>query len=900
MSTSGPSSHFLKIKATLDEEIYNKALCIICQNPEDTERLYTGVAGRQSVKRAAESKQDHVNKRIKKHHSDTEHSEINQNNVFYYHNTNKCFKSYIQIPKAVKNLEPAQPQNNSTEPPKKSLRKSITPCEPPSSKKNPNDFACTKCGFVKHKGVRAKEKLCEKERTIKFIKAVKFNQDTVFTRVADRLRDDEDQCISSFLSADFYFHKECIKSYLITYDRVTENKNENESLKDYKLKRVLFCRALAYFDNLLENGEYCSITDAVGFAMSLLEEGEVLQGTFYNRDMKSFLKGHYADSIVFTPNNRIYESDIFFSSNISVAEIALRLKNQDILKEAASKIREDLLKVDFGLGDSFCDSFDLQESWEKTRMPESLLTFLSVLYNIPKHKLFRTSAKDLGEFVNPVIDESNQNNEKEGCEYEEDKEQNWIKDHKSSQLHCLFQIIYNGIHNGRKRTPMHIMMGHSIYARDRSRALMTAFNRIGVCSSYNFIKFLLHILASYAIKCSEDDHVPIPSNLNRKDFTMGGTDNSNYHDRSSLSGTEGCNYAAMVLFQSAIHSACRKPYVSETGITRDTIFNRNDLACQTVPPHNKPILRPKLPEDMYLHPENHQVECLDMEGSRLLSCKREFAINLVRCGMPTEDPLTWQGVHVLISSSSIPLQRVGFLPVIPKPITERATVRHVGSCFQNVRKQLNQSVIPVWADEAVYEHLVELFLNEPDNFKDILPLMGPFHWTRVLLKCQGKYLRGSGVDDALIECSVFGKGVLETVLNGSHYVRSLTGMLIVEDIVMKLLWEEFWKHHKRTDYPVLNQLTILQNKLTSNERCPEDFNAIVDQLDILRNDFTKFKTSCEKKSGLCSYLGEWLKMVSVIKNAVVSEREANWDLHCAMVEDSQPMFTEMDSYNYCR
>ena len=104
----------------------------------------------------------------------------------------------------------------------------------------------------------------------------------------------------------------------------------------------------------------------------------------------------------------------------------------------------------------------------------------------------------------------------------------------------------------------------------------------------------------------------------------------------------------MVLFQSAIYSACRKPCVSETGITRDTIFNRNDLAYQTVPPHNKPILRPMLPEDMVLHPENHQVECLDMEGSRLLSCKREFAINLVRCGMSAEDPLTWQGVHVLI------------------------------------------------------------------------------------------------------------------------------------------------------------------------------------------------------------------------------------------------------------
>ena len=74
---------------------------------------------------------------------------------------------------------------------------------------------------------------------------------------------------------------------------------------------------------------------------------------------------------------------------------------------------------------------------KKTRMPESLLTFLSVLYIILKHK--RTSAKDLAEFVNPLIDESNQNNEKEGGEYEEEKEQNWIKDHKSSQLYCLFQ-----------------------------------------------------------------------------------------------------------------------------------------------------------------------------------------------------------------------------------------------------------------------------------------------------------------------------------------------------------------------------------------------------------------------------------------------------------------------------
>ena len=78
-----------------------------------------------------------------------------------------------------------------------------------------------------------------------------------------------------------------------------------------------------------------------------------------------------------------------------------------------------------------------------------------------------------------------------------------------------------------------------MYARDRSKNLMTAFNRIGVCASYAFIRFLRQLLAAYTIMCSDESNVPIPSNLNREYFTMGGTDSSNYHDRSSLFGTKG-------------------------------------------------------------------------------------------------------------------------------------------------------------------------------------------------------------------------------------------------------------------------------------------------------------------------------------------------------------------------
>ena len=89
----------------------------------------------------------------------------------------------------------------------------------------------------------------------------------------------------------------------------------------------------------------------------------------------------------------------------------------------------------------------------------------------------------------------------------------------------------------------------------------------------------------------------------------------------------------------------------------------------------------------------------------------------------------------------------------------------------------------------LYAVACDIILSEPDQFRDIFLAMGPFHWVRVLLRCQGKLLRDSGVDDSLVECEIFGPGVLASVLNGGHYVRSFTGMLVIEDTIRLMQWE---------------------------------------------------------------------------------------------------------------
>ena len=127
---------------------------------------------------------------------------------------------------------------------------------------------------------------------------------------------------------------------------------------------------------------------------------------------------------------------------------------------------------------------------------------------------------------------------------------------------------------------------------------------------------------------------------------------------------------------------------------------------------------------------------------------------------------------------------------------------------------------------------------------------------------------------------------MESVLNGSHYVRALTGMLIVEDLIRSLQWEIFWNNKNKEAYPVLAQLQLLQTSLTERQRCPEQFDSLIGEVEGLHQDFLEFEfKECEDKSELCQFFGVWLQLVAAIKHAVGSEREGNWNLLAATVED---------------
>lgn len=64
---------------------------------------------------------------------------------------------------------------------------------------------------------------------------MRHNQDNVFTRIADRLLDNEDASVKSVVSADFYYHNLCLQNYLRRYEPSTAiQEDTTTSINDMK------------------------------------------------------------------------------------------------------------------------------------------------------------------------------------------------------------------------------------------------------------------------------------------------------------------------------------------------------------------------------------------------------------------------------------------------------------------------------------------------------------------------------------------------------------------------------------------------------------------------------------------------------------------------------------------
>ena len=125
---------------------------------------------------------------------------LNQNDQFYYHVDNDCYKSYT-LKKSLEQIQKSKektvcPESGSCEEPQaecsqvnRSLRSKSTERPEPSPTQDSDNLPCIVCNHVRtsESGTKVKKKfrICEEQRANKFLAAASFFQDEVFHRIAD-------------------------------------------------------------------------------------------------------------------------------------------------------------------------------------------------------------------------------------------------------------------------------------------------------------------------------------------------------------------------------------------------------------------------------------------------------------------------------------------------------------------------------------------------------------------------------------------------------------------------------------------------------------------------------------------------------------------------------------------
>ena len=236
----------------------------------------------------------------------------------------------------------------------------------------------------------------------------------------------------------------------------------------------------------------------------------VLEVYISNRLIKTLLIEHFGDELAFMYPRDKKKSQLFFLSTIEAADIIETVRVNDPVEICAKRLKFECKEFDFGLNNSFRYANDFKLVTETLGSTDSLQCW---------DKFFDATfpARRSSEPIRRKCD-------------------------------IIFQIVYNLIHNGQSKTPLHTAIAQSIHDTCKSKNLIQIFNHLGLCISYDDLERVDICITQEVINLAGSYRVPVAKNITSSSVIHGTMDNFD-HEENTLPGIEGSHDTILVLFQ---------------------------------------------------------------------------------------------------------------------------------------------------------------------------------------------------------------------------------------------------------------------------------------------------------------------------------------------------------------
>ena len=204
-------------------------------------------------------------------------------------------------------------------------------------------------------------------------------------------------------------------------------------------------------------------------------------------------------------------------------------------------------------------------------------------------------------------------------------------------------------------------------------------------------------------------------------------------------------------------------------------------------------------------------------------------------------------------------------------------------------------------DVDLYKRIVKLEYLHPEFKNKWVFSPEGFHTVICALRCLGRTIEGSGLDDAWQEADLYSSVTVSQILNGNHYNRAIEAHRVTLQALFDLWLEKFLEdHHTVRDSLVasVKQLTEACKLKTDVGEAHRAFLVDMESLN-LEEQLRQFDAS-HKSDPMFQWARMYMRQVMTLLPFQRATREGNWHLNLALLEHLCKYFFAYATLDYAQ